>query len=128
MFEPFESFRSVKDPDTGVVIRIKPTSEIQSLFVEIEDPDGRKCLFGVAIEPKFRDKPYKAGTPDNPAIKLYLAELKTVALFRNGTRKENTDFVRYILSGLSAINRLWPLYGNPFFYSDRDFYGSKDID
>ena len=128
MFEPFDRGRCVKDPDTGVVISLRPTVDIETPTVEVEDSNGRKFSFGIMIRPKHPNRPLKANDPENPAIRLYLAELKRVALFRNGTREENTEFVRYILSGLSAIIRLWPPFINSIFYSDRDFYEGKDID
>jgi len=81
-------------------------------------------MFGIGVEPKL---PVSDNQGRPPFICLLLAELNRIAAFRNGTRKENAEFVRYILSGLAVIHRRWPIVKNGGSYTDRDFYAGRDL-
>jgi hypothetical protein len=128
MFEPVEGKnRYVMDPDSGAVMFIKDTSELQSLMVHVKFPNRAEFKFGVYLEPKYPNKPYVPNDSSNPMIGLLVGEFKRLMDARAGSTEENTKLLRYLLCGLSAINRKWPLCGSPFFYSDLDFYKGKDI-
>jgi hypothetical protein len=128
MFEPVEGKdRYVMDPDTGAVMFIKGTPEIDSLAVLFQSPHVPELQFYIRLEPKYPERPYVPNDPSNPMIKLPLAYFEAGMAARLGSVEENTQFLRYLLSGLSAINRRWPLCGSPFFYSDLNSYKSKDI-
>jgi hypothetical protein len=129
MFEPMEDSRMyVQDSSTGVAMFVKSTSDIGTLAVFVQFPDGRKVEFDILRELKFPDRPYVSGDRSNPMIKLLLASFNTAVKANPGTYEENSKFVRYLLTGLSVINRRWPLSRSPFFYSDLDFYkGREDI-
>jgi hypothetical protein len=129
MFEPVEGQqRYVRDRETGTIMLIKDTPEISTLAVHVEFDDGLKILFYIALEPKYKDKPYVPNDRSNPMIKLPIGDFWRVLNDRPASHDENAKLVRYLLSGLSAINRKWPLCGSPYFYSDLDHYkGREDI-
>jgi hypothetical protein len=87
-------------------------------------PDGQTVSVGIRVEPKL---PVLENQSRPPFICLLLASLNRLAAFRNGTRKENAEFVRSILSGLSVIHRTWPIVKNGGFYTDRNFYAGRDL-
>lgn len=128
MFEATGKMWQVRDPETGISITVRTTPEIEELDAVIEAPDARVCNFAFSVKPRFSERSFRIDDPDNPTLKLGLGGLMRVALFRNGTREENTAFVHYILSGLSKINQLSPLSRNPFFYTDRYLYEGRDVD
>jgi hypothetical protein len=128
MFEPIEGkYQHVMDPDTGAVMFIKGTPEIDTCAVCYESPNLPELKFYIGLEPKYPERPYVPNDRFNLMIKLLLREFKRCVDARPGSLEENTKFLRYMLSGLSAINRKWPLCGSPFFYSDLDSYKGKDI-
>lgn len=133
MFEPTNNvLRRVVDPQTGVSVRVQSTSDFDTLIVVVEFPDDRSVRFGISITTNTSTR--GSGTLDCPNcdIGLLMAELKRLADFRNGTRDENSAFVRYILSGLSAIHRQWPITKGGRFYlrhkSSGDLQSRYDFD
>ncbi len=127
MFEPVDGRdRYVLDPETGVVMFIKNTPELQSLEVSVKFPSSPEIKFGVGLEPKYPDRPFVPNDLSNPMIQLSLGSLQLAVRARPGSYDENSRFVLYLLSGLSVINRKWPLCGNPFFYSDLDDYAGRE--
>jgi len=128
MFEPVQGkWRCARDPDTGIEMSFQGRSDYSEL-VTVRLPDGREFFFGIAVEPKFPDRPFKGLDPSDPTISIYMAELERAAVFRDGSFEENTEFVSLMLSGLSTINRAWPLSRSPFFYGDRwRYHGREDI-
>jgi hypothetical protein len=127
MFEPVDGkFQHVRDPDTDVEMFVKSTSEIESLEVFVRLPNGRRIQFGILHEPKYPDRLYVPGDRSNPTIGLPLASFKKAVDAHPKAYYENSIFVRYLLGGLSTINRRWPLSRSPFFYSDLDFYKGRE--
>jgi hypothetical protein len=118
--------RRIRDSETGIDIRFRGQPDYQEQVV-VTRPDGQSLSFGLGIGPKFPDRPFVVGDYSNPTIQIPLGSLRSIARFRNGTIEENTKFVRLILSGLSTVNRLWPLSTrNPFFYTNREEASSTD--
>jgi hypothetical protein len=128
MFEPVQGkWRCAGDPDTGIEMSLQGASDY-GLRVTVRLPDGREFVFSIGRDPKIPDRPFTGLDPSNPTIEILMGTLEMAAVFWNGSVEENTKFVRLILSGLSAINRTWPLSRNPFFYGDRWRYqGREDI-
>jgi hypothetical protein len=127
MFEPVEGKRKhVQDPDTGVVMFAKGSSDITSIEVFAKFPHGKQIRFSFLLELKYPNRPYVVGDPSNPAIKLLLGDFKRALEAHPGTYEENSNLVRYLLAGLSAINRKWPFCRSPFFYSDLDLYKGRE--
>lgn len=129
MFEPVEGKdRYVRDSETGVVMFIRDTPELQTLSVHVKYPAGEELRFGIGLEPKHPDREYVPYDRSNPMIELPVGSFSYLVKARLSSYEENSRFVRYLLEGLSAINRRWPLCGSPFFYSDLDDYvGREDI-
>jgi hypothetical protein len=121
MFEPGELRWNAVDPATGVKLRIRSSADIDSKILTVEMPDGRTVGCGLLIEPA------QSGTNQSSRIRVFLTSLNELAKFRNGTRSENTEFVRYILTGLSVIHRRWPIMTNACFYIDREYYKGRDL-
>jgi hypothetical protein len=127
MFEPVEGkHRYVMDADTGAVMFIKGTPQIDTLVVFFQSPHVPELRFAIGLVPKYPETPYVPNDPSNPMIRLLLGEFSAVLGARLESVEQNTQLLRYLLSGLSVINRKWPLCGSPFFYSDLDFYKGKD--
>jgi hypothetical protein len=126
MFEPVEGKRNfVLDAETGIEMSIRGMPDLEK-EVSVDFPDGRNLFFTIALRPKYPDRPYTGPDPSNPTIWILMGSLHRVAKFRGGSREENTEFVRFILSGLSKLNHLWPLFDNPLFYSDRNNYVGRE--
>jgi hypothetical protein len=122
MFEPIEGRReSVCDPETGIEISLRALPDYEKEAI-IHLPDGREFSCFIQIVRRSPERPFLPNDPSNPMILLLMNSLKTVAECFGGSFEENTRFVNLILSGLSTINRIWPLSLNPFFYSDRQSY------
>ncbi len=115
MFEPTSLWLTVYDSETGIELTIRSTHNAESKVLVATFPNEQKVECALALEPK---------TPANRTdfICIWTAQLDKFARFINGTRSENTEFVRYILSGLSAIHKIWSPLENRRFYSDRDQY------
>ena len=118
MFEPTSLWLTVYDSETGIELTIRSTHELESKILVATFPNEQKVECALELEPK---------TPSNRTdfMRIWTAQLDKFAQFRNGTTSENTEFVRYILSGLSAIHKIWSPLENRRFYSDRDQY--KDL-
>ncbi len=118
MFEPTGFSLTVFDSEMGIRLTIRDTSELEAKVLVASFPNGEKVECWLRLEPK---------SPSNQKelLLLRIAELDRFARFKNGTRSENTEFVRYILSGLSVIHKMWSPLENRRFYSDRDQY--KDL-
>jgi hypothetical protein len=126
MFEPIEGRReSVRDPETGIEISLRALPDYEQLVV-IHLPDGRECSFAIQIGRRFPERPFAPNDPSNPTILILMGSLQTAAECFRGSVEQNTAFVNLVLSGLSTINRLWPLSRNAFFYSDRDNYTGRE--
>ena len=120
MFEPVNKIMEhVRNTESGLEVRLEhlPDHEIR---VVVTLKDGRSASFGIAVEPKFRDKPFVLGDRSNPTILIPVSGLQRIAKFLNGSVEENTRLVRSVLQALSAINNLQPLSRNPYFYTDRE--------
>lgn len=125
MFETSERYGVAFDAETGTTLRVGSTSEYETKTFDIELADGRIERSAVLILPGSSTAPMAHGKICN--IKLSLVDLNYLAKFRNGTRQENTEFVRYILSGLAVINRRWPLWPEGRFYTDREQFRGRDL-
>lgn len=86
-------------------------------------PESHFCL---AIEPKFPNLPFTGPDPSKPTVRLLIGSLQILAKSFGGSFEQNTAFIKLVLSGISAINRIWPLSRNPVFYSDRENYIGKE--
>jgi hypothetical protein len=92
------------------------------LTVVAKLPDGKEVRFGIGIATRILSAEDRSEDNRKINICLLIAELSRLAAFRNGTRDENTAFVRYILSGLSVIHQHWPITIGGRFYTDRESY------
>lgn len=127
MFGPIEGKdRYVRDHETGVMMFIKDTPELQTKSVHVQYPTGEEVRFSIGLEPKYPDRTYVPNDQSNPMIRLLVGSFGRIVESRLGSYEENSRFVRYLLEGLSAINRRWPLCGSPFFYSDLDDYLGRE--
>ncbi len=127
MFEPVkDKYRYVMDPETGAVMFVKGTSQIETLSVFFRAPHEPEVEFDVLRDRQFPDRPHVPNDRSNPMIKLLVGGFKRAFDARPRSYEENSKFVRYLLSGLAAINREWPLCGTPFFYSDLDYYEGRE--
>lgn len=127
MFEPVEGEASyVRDPETGVVVFTRGTQEVDTRAVYVEFPSGERLRFAIMLVLRHPDRPYVAGDQSNPSIQLLLSTFEELVKDHPGSYEENSKFVRYLLSGLSAINRRWPLTRSPFFYSNLDSYAGRE--
>src|SRR5262249_26251644 len=115
----------VFDAETGTTVKLGSTSEYETKTVHVSLADGRVKMMAIGIEPGPSTAPSAAGKICH--IRLSLISLDDLAKFRNGTRRENTDFVRTILSALAVIHHRWPLWRDGQFYTDRAQFEGRDL-
>lgn len=127
MFEPDRLPLTALDPDTGAKILVGSSADMDTLSVTVRLPDGESVSFGVGLESRPVRAGYSAERANTFKIRLHLAEINRLAEFKNGTRRENTQFVQYVLSGLSVIRRKWRIVEGGLFYTDRYFYEGRDL-
>ncbi len=126
MFEPIAGkFEHVRDPLSSVEVFLRGLPDYLQR-VTIQFPDGRSFAFVIALERKFPERPFVPGGSSDPTIRIQMGDLDLVAKAVGGTVEENTQVIKLMLTGLSQINKLWPLTRNPFFYSDRDRYMGQE--
>jgi hypothetical protein len=125
MFETSERYGVAVDAETGTKLRVASTSEYETKTLYVELADGRKVQTAIGIE----SGPSMALIAEATIydILLGLIELNRLAKLRNGSRQENTEFVRYILSGLAVIHRRWTLSPQGRFFTNRQAFRGRDL-
>jgi hypothetical protein len=102
------------DPETGARMWRKGTAEITSDLFYIQFSAKKELWFTVGYEPKNGE--FTPNDPSNPMIRLYAATFKDFVSKEKGlTREEKNALVRYLIDGVAAINRKWPLCGAHIF-------------
>ena len=110
------------DLKTNAFMRVESTPEIdvRKVFVRLES--GEEFTFFIMYKPKAAES-----GQSNPNIKLLISSFQNIARAYGGTLESNTELVRYLIDGLAAINRRWPLFKNSQFYSNLNEYREKGI-
>lgn len=127
VFRPIQGrHEAVRNDETGIEISLRSAPDYQ-YGVLIRFPGEKELhLFSIAIEPKFPDRPFTGPDTSNPTIEVLVGSMEQAAKFWGKSREENTRFVRFVLEGLSAINRLRPLSRSPYFYTDIERYKGRE--
>ena len=126
MFEPIAGkVVHVRDPLPGVEVFLRGLPDHEKLVI-IQFPDGRSFSFVILIEQKFREPTAVNYDLPNQPVRIQMGDLNLVAKSVGGTLEENTEVIKLMLAGLSNINKQWPLFKNPIFYSDRDRYKGQE--
>lgn len=117
--------RHVRDPETGATMRLRGTPEIDTDFVDVQFPEGKKLSFSIRYTPE-NDAGAKPGAPVR-TVELLVSTFRFVAKDRPGTFDENTKLVRYLIEGLAVLVRKWPKVTTVGFYSDLESYKKRGI-
>ncbi|MEW6451177.1 MAG: hypothetical protein AB1490_11035 [Pseudomonadota bacterium] len=117
--------RHVRDPETGATMRLRGTPEIDTDFVDVQCPDGKKLSFSIRYTPE-NDAGAKPGAPVR-TVELLISSFRFVVKDRPGTFDGNTRLVRDLIEGLALLVRKWPKIKTVGFYSDLESYKKKGI-
>jgi len=126
MFEVVEGKNNcVRDPLTGIEMTVRAGFDYTEK-ISIRLQDGRVFSLTIIVEPRFPERPFVLGDASNPTIKILMGSLGDLARKYGGSMNGNTEFIRTVLQGISALNRFFPFSRNPFFYSDRNEYAGRE--
>jgi hypothetical protein len=116
-FEATDKFLVASDPVTGATIKVHSVPlQIEFLEVVFSSPQVARFRFEIWIA--LNDAAAKTGAR-TAAIKLPADSINSQFRSLNMTdTTDNSELVKYILSGLQAINKKWPLARPPIFWSD----------
>jgi hypothetical protein len=99
--------RRARDSESGAFMQVRGTPEIDLHKISVQLPNEEELTFLARCEPIIASN-MNAG-PEPFAIKLSVGSFQHLVKRRHRSFEENTKLVRYLIQGLAAINRKWPL-------------------
>jgi hypothetical protein len=117
---------NARDTKTGAVMEVRGTPEIDVKRVIVRLPRVFVMPFFGSREFGFLVS-YRPASDGNANLRLSVGSFQDLVRKRHGSFADNTQFVRYLIQGLAAINRKWPLCKNPKFFSNLSDYKKKNI-